>query len=182
MKRLRSVDLKRLSLKGYASILVILVLLVIPATATSSCPAGSSFPVTCYCADSSRTERITTQSKFLEARADPSSCCYQPKYNPKYVRPEHIKMVIIEPPSIKQVEPVAPVNTLPTIQPTKILASSKTVSYEIISAKRIELQTAEPPKSKNPTTPTFKVTAIKPDYSNYPPALLLQLKQMGFDI
>jgi len=65
-------------------VMFLVILFLVPnAYATSSCSAGSAYPVICKC-DNGRTERIVNAEQFKEAREDPNSCCY---YNPKPTRP-----------------------------------------------------------------------------------------------
>jgi len=56
------------------AILAILVLLTTSVSATSSCPAGSAYPVVCKCPNG-KTERHNTKDSFMKARVDPNSCC-----------------------------------------------------------------------------------------------------------
>ena len=175
-----------------ASILVLLVALTSLTSATSSCPSASSFPVTCYCSDSSRTERITTQAKFLEAREDPTSCCYSRTSDPTVVRPEHISFTY-EPiannqntlTTVEEASPLPPIVSDIPISPKKRIIASSTVtptSPETQVRTIIATSTSKFKASSSTVTPTFTVTAIKPDYSHYPPEIIQLLKQKGFDI
>jgi len=199
MELSRRIALRGLNRNAYgASILVLLVLLVALTTlssATSSCPSASSFPVICYCTDSSRTERITTRAKLLEAREDPTSCCYSRTADPKVVRPEHITFTYVNNQNTNTQEamtdlpPIVKSATISDESKRIVIASSppSTIipTVEEPVQQKIIVTSTMPPIIDNVDileSPIFIVTAIKPDYSAFPYGLVLLLQRLGFDI
>jgi hypothetical protein len=138
------------------------------ASAASECPYSGIGQYTCKCSNG-QTERHSTSQSLLEARKDPSSCCYySPSHPPSYDAITPSKPirdnVVYTPGAIAPVEEPPPVITPPPSPFTK-----PDIDPAVLAAYREQALSSPQPASPQPAnivtnasvTPPFKVTPLQ---------------------